>query len=180
MKGNARNKPAKAHIGFVLNNEPVEASFAPHKTLLEVLREDLGLTGTKHGCELGECGTCTVLVDGKPILSCLLLGLDAEGREVVTIEGMSTGPDLHPLQDTFADLGAAQCGYCTPGFLLVALALLEKNPAPSLDDIKEALAGNLCRCTGYIKIYEAVQLAAARMRGEPAEPARESIYGFEV
>jgi carbon-monoxide dehydrogenase small subunit len=176
----ARNKPAKAHIGFVLNNEQVEASFAPHKTLLEVLREDLGLTGTKHGCELGECGTCTVLVDGRPILSCLFLGLDAEGRDVVTIEGMAAGPDLHPLQDTFADLGAAQCGYCTPGFLLVALALLEKNPAPTLDDIKEALAGNLCRCTGYIKIYEAVQLAAARMRGEPAEPARESIYGFEV
>ena len=176
----ARNKPAKAHIGFVLNSEQVEASFAPHKTLLEVLREDLGLTGTKHGCELGECGTCTVLVDGRPILSCLLLGLDAEGRDVVTIEGMADGPDLHPLQDTFADLGAAQCGYCTPGFLLVALALLEKNPAPTLEDIKEALAGNLCRCTGYIKIYEAVQLAAARMRGEPAEPARESIYGFEV
>ena len=176
----ARNKPAKAHIGFVLNSEQVEASFAPHKTLLEVLREDLGLTGTKHGCELGECGTCTVLVDGRPILSCLLLGLDAEGRDVVTIEGMADGPDLHPLQDTFADLGAAQCGYCTPGFLLVALALLEKNPAPTLEDIKEALAGNLCRCTGYIKIYEAVQLAAARMRGEPAEAARESIYGFEV
>ena len=180
MNGIARNKPAKAHIGFVLNCEQVEASFAPHKTLLEVLREDLGLTGTKHGCELGECGTCTVLVDGRPILSCLLLGLDAEGRDIVTIEGMAAGPDLHPLQDTFADLGAAQCGYCTPGFLLVALALLEKNPAPTLDDIKEALAGNLCRCTGYIKIYEAVQLAAARMRGEPAEPARESIYGFEV
>jgi carbon-monoxide dehydrogenase small subunit len=180
MNGIAKNKPSKAHIAFDLNNEPVDASFAPHKTLLEVLREDLGLTGTKHGCELGECGTCTVLVDGKPILSCLLLGLDAEGRDIVTIEGMATGPDLHPLQDTFADLGAAQCGYCTPGFLLVALALLEKNPAPTLDDIKEALAGNLCRCTGYIKIYEAVQLAAARMRGEPAEPARESIYGFEV
>jgi len=180
MNGIAKNKPPKAHISFVLNSEPVETSFAPHKTLLEVLREDLGLTGTKHGCELGECGTCTVLVDGRPILSCLLLGLDAEGRDVVTIEGMATGPDLHPLQDTFADLGAAQCGYCTPGFLLVALALLEKNPAPTLDDIKEALAGNLCRCTGYIKIYEAVQLAAARMRGEPAEPARVSIYGFEV
>jgi len=176
----ARIKRPKAHIAFMLNGEEVEASFAPHKTLLEVLREDLGLTGTKHGCELGECGTCTVLVDGKPILSCLSLGLDAEGHDVATIEGMARGPELHPLQETFADLGAAQCGYCTPGFLLVALALLEKNPAPSLDEIKQALAGNLCRCTGYIKIYEAVHLAAARMRGEPAEPARESIYGFEV
>ena len=175
-----QSKRPKAHIAFSLNGEAVEASFAPHKTLLEVLREDLGLTGTKHGCELGECGTCTVLVDDKPILSCLALGLDAEGRDVVTIEGMADGPDLHPLQDTFADLGAAQCGYCTPGFLLVAMALLNKNQDPSLDEIRQALAGNLCRCTGYIKIYEAVQLAAARMRGQPAEPARETIYGFEV
>jgi carbon-monoxide dehydrogenase small subunit len=170
----------KAQIKFTLNGEPADVSFAPHKTLLEVLREDVGLTGTKHGCELGECGTCTVLIDGKPVLSCLTLGLDADGSEVVTIEGMAQGPELHPLQDTFADLGAAQCGYCTPGFLLVARALLDKNPNPALDEIKEALAGNLCRCTGYIKIYEAVQLAAARLRGEPAEPARESIYGFEV
>jgi aerobic-type carbon monoxide dehydrogenase small subunit (CoxS/CutS family) len=175
-----RSKRPKAHIALTLNGEAIEASFAPHKTLLEVLREDLGLTGTKHGCELGECGTCAVLIDGRPVLSCLALGLDAEGREVMTIEGMAEGPDLHPLQDTFADLGAAQCGYCTPGFLLVALALLDKNPNPSLEEIRQALAGNLCRCTGYIKIYEAVQLAAARLRGELAEPARESIYGFEV
>jgi aerobic-type carbon monoxide dehydrogenase small subunit (CoxS/CutS family) len=180
MSRPAKSKRPKAQIALTLNGEPVEAWFEPHKTLLEVLREDLGLTGTKHGCELGECGTCTVLVDGRPILSCLALGLDAEGRDVVTIEGMAGGPDLHPLQDTFADLGAAQCGYCTPGFLLVALALLDKNPNPSLDEIKEALSGNLCRCTGYIKIYEAVQLAAARLRGEHAEPTRESIYGFEV
>lgn len=180
MGGALRNKSRKAHIALTLNGEAVEVSFAPHKTLLEVLREDLQLTGTKHGCELGECGTCTVLIDGKPILSCLALGLDAHERDVITIEGMACGPDLHPLQDTFADLGAAQCGYCTPGFLLVALALLKKNPAPTLDEIKEALAGNLCRCTGYIKIYEAIQLAAARLRGEPAEPAKESIYGFEV
>jgi aerobic-type carbon monoxide dehydrogenase small subunit (CoxS/CutS family) len=170
----------KTLLRFIVNGEQAELAFAPHKTLLEVLREDMGLIGTKHGCELGECGTCTVLIDGQPILSCLFLGLDVEGREVTTIEGMAEGGQLHPLQDTFADLGAAQCGYCTPGFLLVAKELLEKNSSPSRDEIKDALAGNLCRCTGYIKIYEAVELAAARMRGEQAEPARESIYGFDV
>jgi aerobic-type carbon monoxide dehydrogenase small subunit (CoxS/CutS family) len=169
----------KAHIEFTLNEEAVEVAFAPHKTLLEVLREDLNLTGTKHGCELGECGTCTVLVDGRAVLSCLVLGLDVEGRQVMTVEGMSEEGRLHPLQDTFADLGAAQCGYCTPGFLLVAKELLEANPRPSREEIKEALSGNLCRCTGYIKIYEAVELAAARMRGEEARPTKEIIYGYE-
>src|SRR5947207_9955372 len=169
----------KSHIKLTLNGEEAEVAFAPHKTLLEVLREDLGLTGTKHGCELGECGTCTVLIDGQPILSCLMLGLDAEGREVTTIEGMAEGGRLHPLQDTFADLGAAQCGYCSPGFLLAAKELIDKSPNPSRDEIKEALSGNLCRCTGYIKIYEAVELAAARMRGEEMELARESLYGME-
>jgi len=169
----------KAHIKFTLNGETTEVAFAPHKTLLEVLREDLNLTGTKHGCELGECGTCTVLVDGRSILSCLMLGLDAADREVMSIEGMADGPTLHPLQDTFADLGAAQCGYCSPGFLLAARELLDKKPRPSRDEIKEALSGNLCRCTGYIKIYEAVELAAARMRGEEMELPRESLYGLE-
>jgi len=175
-----RAKSQKSLINFKLNSEQTEVAFAPHKTLLEVLREDLGLIGTKHGCELGECGTCTVLIDGQPILSCLFLGLDAEGREVTTIEGMALGGRLHPLQETFADLGAAQCGYCTPGFLLVAKELLEKNVSPSREEIREALAGNLCRCTGYIKIYEAVELAATRIRGEMIEVARESIYGFDV
>jgi aerobic-type carbon monoxide dehydrogenase small subunit (CoxS/CutS family) len=175
-----RAKSQKSLINFKLNSEQTEVAFAPHKTLLEVLREDLGLIGTKHGCELGECGTCTVLIDGQPILSCLFLGLDAEGREVTTIEGMALGGQLHPLQETFADLGAAQCGYCTPGFLLVAKELLEKNASPSREEIREALAGNLCRCTGYIKIYEAVELAATRIRGEMIEVARESIYGFDV
>jgi aerobic-type carbon monoxide dehydrogenase small subunit (CoxS/CutS family) len=170
---------SKAKIRFRLNGEEVEVAFAPHKTLLEVLREDLGLTGTKHGCELGECGACTVLLDGRAVLSCLALGLDIEDREITTIEGMGTSGHLHPLQDTFADLGAAQCGYCSPGFLLVAKELLEKTAAPGREEIKEALAGNLCRCTGYLKIYEAVELAAARMRGETAEPARETIYGYE-
>ena len=169
----------KVHINFTLNGEPAEVAFAPHKTLLEVLREDLNLTGTKHGCELGECGTCTVLVDGRAILSCLMLGLDAEGRDVKSIEGMADGVNLHPLQETFADLGAAQCGYCSPGFLLVAEELLKKNPNPSRDAIKEALSGNLCRCTGYIKIYEAVELAAARMRGEAFELPRETVYGLD-
>lgn len=169
----------KSHIKLTLNGEPVEVAFAPHKTLLEVLREDLGLTGTKHGCELGECGTCTVLVDGRAILSCLMLGLDAEEREVKTVEGMAEDNQLHPLQDTFADLGAAQCGYCSPGFLLVAEELLKKNPSPSREEIKEALSGNLCRCTGYIKIYEAVELAASRLRGEEMELPREAIYGRE-
>jgi len=169
----------KSHIRFRLNGEDTEVAFAPHKTLLEVLREDLNLTGTKHGCELGECGTCTVLVDGRSILSCLMLGLDAEGRDVLSIEGMADGATLHPLQETFADLGAAQCGYCSPGFLLAAKELLDKNAQPSRDEIKEALSGNLCRCTGYIKIYEAIELAAARMRGETIELQRESVYGYE-
>ena len=131
---------AKVKIGFDLNGESVEVAFAPHKTLLEVLREDLGLTGTKHGCELGECGTCAVLVDGKPVLSCLVLGLACAGRRVKTVEGMAVSGKLHPLQDTFAELGAAQCGYCTPAFLLAAEALLAEHPKPSRDEIKQALS----------------------------------------
>jgi len=168
---------AKTKIAFELNGEPIEVAFAPHKTLLEVLREDLSLTGTKHGCELGECGTCTVLLDGTAVLSCLVLGLACTGRRVKTVEGMAAGGRLHPLQDAFAELGAAQCGYCTPAFLLAAEALLVSNPQPTRDDIKQALSGNLCRCTGYIKIYEAVELAAARLRGEPATPRPETLYG---
>jgi aerobic-type carbon monoxide dehydrogenase small subunit (CoxS/CutS family) len=170
---------AKVHLGFVVNGESVEVAFAPHKTLLEVLREDLQLTGTKHGCELGECGTCAVLVDGRPVLSCLYLGLECEGRSVETVEGMASAAGLHPLQKAFTDLGAAQCGYCTPGFLLTARALLDSNPRPTLPEIREALAGNLCRCTGYVKIFEAVELAAAWMRGEEAQPAKESLYGSD-
>ena len=168
---------SKVTLRLTVNGETVEAAVQPHHTLLEILREDLGLTGTKHGCELGECGTCTVLLDGTPVLSCLVLGLACEGHAVRTVEAMAQGGKLHPLQETFADLGAAQCGYCTPAFLLAAEALLQSNPKPTRDEIKDALAGNLCRCTGYIKIYEAVELAAARMRGEKAEPTRESLYG---
>src|SRR6188508_2478157 len=129
----------KAHIKFVLNGESAEVAFAPHKTLLEVLREDLALTGTKHGCELGECGTCTVLLNGTPVLSCLVLGLACAGHRVRTVEAMAQAGKLHPLQETFADLGAAQCGYCTPAFLLTAEALLTENPKPTRDEIKEAL-----------------------------------------
>ncbi len=137
----------------------------PYKTLLEVLREDLGLTGTKHGCELGECSTCGVLVDGKPWLSCLALPLDLEGREITTVEGLAQGSRPHPLQLAFAELGAAQCGYCTPSMLLTARALLDRDPRPSRSAIQHALSGVLCRCTGYAKIFEAVELAALRMNG---------------
>ncbi|MGH9368281.1 MAG: (2Fe-2S)-binding protein [Thermoanaerobaculia bacterium] len=164
---------------FSLNGEPVDVSFDAYKTLLELLREDLGLPGTKHGCELGECGTCALLVDGQPVLSCLYLGLECEGRRVETVEGMAGPGGLHPLQKAFAQLGAAQCGYCTPGFLLTAKALLEENPKPTLAEIRRALAGNLCRCTGYVKIFEAVELAAAWMRGEDAQPRHESLYGTD-
>src|SRR6059036_509696 len=127
----------KQLIRLNVNGELYEVYTAVHKTMLEVLREDLNLTGTKHGCELGECGTCAILVDGRAILSCLMLGLDAEGREVKTIEGMSQGPEPHPLQETFADLGAAQCGYCSPGFLLVAEELLKRKPNPTRVEIQE-------------------------------------------
>ena len=141
-----------------VNGETQEVATEVNKTLLEVLREDMNLTGTKHGCELGECGTCTVLIDGEPVLSCLVLGIEAEGAEIVTIEGLKERDKPHPLQKAFADLGAAQCGYCTPGILLTAKAFLEKNPHPNREEIREALAGNLCRCTGYTKILEAVEL----------------------
>ncbi len=147
-----------------VNGERRELLLPVHKTLLEVLREDMLLTGTKHGCELGECGTCTVLIDGKPELSCLLLPIQIQGRAITTIEGLASGSQLHPLQQAFVELGAAQCGYCTPGILLSARSLLEENPHPTRDEIREALAGNLCRCTGYTKILEAVELAAERMR----------------
>ena len=150
-------------IVLEVNGETREVAVPVHKTLLEVLREDLGLTGTKHGCELGECGTCTVLVDGEPVLSCLALPIECQGAEILTVEGMARPDGLHPLQQTFAELGAAQCGYCTPGILLTAKALLDGEPRPTRDGIRAALAGNLCRCTGYIKILDAVELAAGRM-----------------
>ena len=157
--------PEKVRCSLTVNGERAEALVATYKTLLEALREDFGLTGTKHGCELGECGACTVLLDGEPVLSCLALALECEGREIKTVEGMAEGGRLHPLQRAFAELGAAQCGYCTPGILLTAEALLVDIPMPTRDEIKQALAGNLCRCTGYMKILDAVELAALRMKG---------------
>ena len=160
----------QAHIVLSLNGEEVAASFAPYKTLLELLREDLALTGTKHGCELGKCGACAVLVDGEPQLSCLLLALECEGRAVETVEGLAeswkSAAELHPLQAAFADLGAAQCGYCTPGILLTAKALLAREPRPSRERISEAISGNLCRCTGYQQIVEAIEEAARRLLEE--------------
>jgi len=155
----------RAHLACTVNGEPAEVSFAPYKTLLELLREDLGLTGTKHGCELGECGACAVLVDGEPQLSCLLLALECAGRAIETVEGLA-GAGLHPLQAAFADLGAAQCGYCTPGILMTAKALLAHEPHPSKERIKEAISGNLCRCTGYQQIVEAIEEGARRMKDE--------------
>ncbi len=143
-----------------VNGEPHTVAAEPHHTLLEVLREELQLTGTKHGCELGECGACTVLVDGVPILSCLTLPIQVGDAEVTTVEGLATGATLHPLQTAFAEEGAAQCGYCTPGMLMAAKALLDTNTKPTRDEIAQAISGNLCRCTGYTAIYEAIEKAA--------------------
>jgi carbon-monoxide dehydrogenase small subunit len=167
----AREKGA-VRLALTVNGERCEALVAGYKTLLEVLREDLGLTGTKHGCELGECGACAVLVDGEPVLSCLLLAADCDGAHVTTVEGLARGPELSPLQAAFADLGAAQCGYCTPGILVTARALLDRTPHPSRQEIAEALSGNLCRCTGYLQILEAVEAAARASAGAPVANRR--------
>jgi aerobic-type carbon monoxide dehydrogenase small subunit (CoxS/CutS family) len=174
-----------AHIRMTLNGEETDVSFAPYKTLLEVLREDLGHTGTKHGCELGECGACAVLVEGKVVLSCLLLAIECDTKNVLTVEGLAADGALHPLQDAFADLGAAQCGYCTPGILVAAKALLDQDPHPSREQIREALSGNLCRCTGYQQIFEAVEEAMLRITNgnaageEGAGPSPAAQPGFE-
>jgi len=152
-----------SQIRLTLNGEEVDVSFAPYKTLLEVLREDLGHTGTKHGCELGECGACAVLLDGKPVLSCLVLALECDTKNVLTVEGLGADGSLHPLQDAFADLGAAQCGYCTPAILVTAKALLDRNPSPTRNQIREAISGTLCRCTGYLQIFEAVEAAVLKI-----------------
>ena len=152
----------KTLLQLRINGEDYEVYTSVHKTLLEVLREDLNLTGTKHGCELGECGTCAVLIDGQPVLSCLTLPIEVQGQTITTIEGLAQGSQFHPLQEAFADLGAAQCGFCIPGMLLSAKAMLDQNPQPSRQEIRETLAGNLCRCTGYTKIIEAVEAVVER------------------
>ena len=163
MKAEVLRDVERVVLTLDVNGESSQLLVPVHKTLLEVLREDMQLTGTKHGCELGECGTCTVLIDGKPHLSCLVLPVQVEGRAITTIEGLANGSEMHPLQVAFGELGAAQCGYCSPGILLAARSLLDETPRPSRDQIKDALAGNLCRCTGYVKILEAIELAAERL-----------------
>jgi carbon-monoxide dehydrogenase small subunit len=162
----------KTRLTCIVNNEAADALVDDYKTLLEVLREDLRLTGTKHGCELGECGACAVLVDGEPVLSCLVLAVECDGRSIDTVEGLGRNGRLHPLQECFADLGAAQCGYCIPGMLMTAKALLDREPRPTRERIREALSGNLCRCTGYLQIVEAVEAAAERAVRENAETRR--------
>jgi carbon-monoxide dehydrogenase small subunit len=156
----------KLRLAFTVNGEERDVVVESYKTLLEVLREDLGLTGTKHGCELGECGACAVILDGELVLSCLVAAFECQGRSVATVEGLRQGPVLHPLQAAFADHGAAQCGYCTPGMLVAAKWLLDREPDAGRERIAEALSGQICRCTGYLQIFEAVEAAARVLRGE--------------
>ncbi|MCL5265358.1 MAG: (2Fe-2S)-binding protein [Chloroflexi bacterium] len=153
----------KIDVAFNVNGEEYQLSVEPHRTLLEVLRNELDLTGTKEGCSEGECGACTVLVDGIPVNSCLFLAATANGKQITTIEGLVKNGELHPLQQAFIDQGAVQCGYCTPGMLLTAKALLDIDPAPSDVEIKRAIAGNVCRCTGYVKIIEAIKVAGQQI-----------------
>jgi carbon-monoxide dehydrogenase small subunit len=155
----------KQLLELQINGEAHQVASEPYKTLLEVLREDVDLTGTKHGCELGECGACTVLIDGDAVMSCIYLAVEAAGHEITTVEGLAERGEPSALQRAFARTGGAQCGYCTPGMLMSGTALLQKNREPTRGEIKEALAGNLCRCTGYTKIVEAVELAAEELRG---------------
>ena len=152
-------------VSTTINGDSVEFACEPNESLLDVLRNRLGLTGAKEGCGTGDCGACSVQVDGRLVCSCLVLGVEAEGREIETVEGMANGTELHPLQSKFLEHAALQCGVCTPGFLIAAKALLEKNPDPTEEEIRFGLAGNLCRCTGYDKIVRAVQDAAKVMRG---------------
>ena len=154
------------HIQFVINGESVGIEVKPWRTLLEMIREDLNLTGTKEGCGHGECGSCTVIMGGKTVNSCLVPALEADGQEILTIEGFCSGDTLHPIQDAFVERSGMQCGFCTPGMIISAKALLDRNPAPSETEIREAMAGNFCRCTGYTKIVESIDAAARLLRGE--------------
>jgi carbon-monoxide dehydrogenase small subunit len=153
----------KERTNFIINGRSYEVIIEPHMLLVDVLREKIGLTGTKYACGTGDCGACTVLVDRKPVLSCLTLAVTARDKNILTIEGVAERASLHPIQQAFVDNGAVQCGFCTPGMVLSAKALLEENPKPTRDEIKEGLAGNLCRCTGYVKIVDAVEAAAEKM-----------------
>lgn len=154
----------KSLVRLRVNGATHDLAVRGRDTLAQVLREGCGLTGTKVGCDLGTCGCCTVLLDGKAALACLTLALEAEGREITTIEGMGSGSKLHPLQEAFATCGGSQCGYCTPGFVMASAALLDRNASPSREQIKDAISGNLCRCTGYVKIVDAIERAADRIR----------------
>ncbi len=156
---------AKHHVSFTVNGDPTEILCETNATLLDVLRDELELTGTKEGCSTGDCGACSVTVDGRLVCSCLMLGVEANGKSIGTIEGLANGDKLHPLQQKFLEHHALQCGICTPGFLVASKALLEKNPDPTETEVRYWLAGNLCRCTGYDKIVRAVMDAAAEMRG---------------
>ncbi len=160
---------AKIHVETTVNGDPVEVLVTPEQTVLDMLRNDLGLTGTKEGCSTGDCGACSVTVDGRLVCSCLMLAVEAGGKKIETIEGMAKGDKLHPLQEKFLEHAALQCGICTPGFLVAAKSLLEKNPDPTETEVRYWLAGNLCRCTGYDKIIRAVLDAAAVMRKTPAK-----------
>jgi aerobic carbon-monoxide dehydrogenase small subunit len=155
----------KRMIQLRVNGETHDLRVEPRHTLLKVLREELGLTGTKKGCDVGDCGACTVLMDGKPVNSCLVLAVEVNGQEITTIEGLEKNGKLHPLQEAFLQCGAVQCGFCTPGMILSAKALLDENPNPSEEEIRKAISGNLCRCTGYAKIVEAVKVASTRTDG---------------
>ena len=156
----------KHKVQFTINGEQVEVEVEPRETLLQATRDKLNLKGTKEACGQGECGACTVLMDGTPVYSCLILAVEAEGKDILTVEGLAEGEKLHPLQEAFRDYGAVQCGFCTPGMLLTAKALLDENPQPTEDVVREAIAGNICRCTGYVKIVEAIQAAGERVREE--------------
>ncbi|UCG64173.1 MAG: (2Fe-2S)-binding protein [Deltaproteobacteria bacterium] len=150
-------------IQLTVNGEIYDVSVKPNETLLDVIRDRLGLTGTKKGCDTGQCGSCTVLLEGKPINSCLVLAVEAHGKDILTVEGLAKNGQFHPLQEAFIQEGAVQCGYCTPGMLLSAKALLDENPNPTEEKVKEGIAGNLCRCTGYVKIVKAILTAAERI-----------------
>jgi carbon-monoxide dehydrogenase small subunit len=170
----------RQEIPMIVNGEAFEVAVRPGETLLEVLRDRLGLTGTKEGCDTGRCGACTVLIDGKATRSCLTLAVRARNKEITTIEGLADGEGLHPIQQAFVEHGAVQCGFCTPGMIMTSRAFLEENPNPSDEEIKQALTGNICRCTGYVKIVEAILGAAEKLRWVPLKGLNEFCCGRTI